>query len=313
MKKALFDAIAGRDSPDEKSKVITDLDWEMIFCRIPILFEFTLEVRIFLTGPIMNLKPTFIGALFAIVVALVPIQSIAQQVTYSANWPASDFSQFDPNGGTINVLYETDDHIGTKLPENFFLSFEFEMFTNQIFSFNYTSFDFALEIFVNEGFSSTVQDSSFLTVEAAPVFPDWSEPIRFLDQAGMSLLGLYKDPKSGKKLFYETLFLADEITDPPPGEETFKAFNLTYLNLVSPEIPAEVVCSASYTLFSDLITYERMLVGDVNCDGLVDLLDVAPFILAISGSEYVEKADINRDGTVDLLDVEPFVDVLSGN
>lgn len=55
------------------------------------------------------------------------------------------------------------------------------------------------------------------------------------------------------------------------------------------------------------------LVGDVNCDGVIDLLDVSPFVEAVSGGSFNSKADINMDGVVDLLDVGPFVALLSGN
>ena len=52
--------------------------------------------------------------------------------------------------------------------------------------------------------------------------------------------------------------------------------------------------------------------GDVNCDGSVDLLDVAPFIDLLSKGGFSSKADINEDGSVDLLDVTPFVELLAG-
>ena len=54
------------------------------------------------------------------------------------------------------------------------------------------------------------------------------------------------------------------------------------------------------------------LVGDVNCDGDIDLLDVEPFVALLTANEFDAKADINGDGTVDLLDVGPFVDLLTG-
>ena len=54
------------------------------------------------------------------------------------------------------------------------------------------------------------------------------------------------------------------------------------------------------------------LLGDVNCDGVVNLLDVGPFVDAISSGIFNPKADINGDGTVDLLDVNPFVNILTG-
>ena len=54
------------------------------------------------------------------------------------------------------------------------------------------------------------------------------------------------------------------------------------------------------------------MLGDVNCDGVVNLLDVAPFVDLVSLGEFSAKADINGDGDVDLLDVAPFVALLAG-
>ena len=54
------------------------------------------------------------------------------------------------------------------------------------------------------------------------------------------------------------------------------------------------------------------MVGDVNCDGIVNLLDVAPFVEAVSNSVYDVKADANFDGADNLLDVAPFVALISG-
>ena len=52
------------------------------------------------------------------------------------------------------------------------------------------------------------------------------------------------------------------------------------------------------------------LLGDVNQDGAVDLLDVEPFVELLSSEKFLLEADINKDGIVDLLDVGPFVDLL---
>ena len=57
---------------------------------------------------------------------------------------------------------------------------------------------------------------------------------------------------------------------------------------------------------------DPLLLGDLNGDGIVDLLDIAPFVDAIFSTDYVPAADINQDGTVDLLDVAPFVAILTG-
>ena len=55
------------------------------------------------------------------------------------------------------------------------------------------------------------------------------------------------------------------------------------------------------------------LVGDINCDGVINLLDVAPFVDLLTNGGFSTKADINGDGAVNLLDVAPFVALLSGN
>ena len=58
---------------------------------------------------------------------------------------------------------------------------------------------------------------------------------------------------------------------------------------------------------------ESFLLGDVNGDGIVNLLDIAPFVNLISSGGFLPAADINGDGSVNLLDIGPFVDLLSGN
>lgn len=54
------------------------------------------------------------------------------------------------------------------------------------------------------------------------------------------------------------------------------------------------------------------LLGDVNLDGVVDLLDVGPFVILLSNNVFQTEADVNQDGIVSLLDVGPFVAILSG-
>ena len=58
---------------------------------------------------------------------------------------------------------------------------------------------------------------------------------------------------------------------------------------------------------------DDVLIGDINCDGEINLLDVTPFVEILTGQQPpTAKADINGDGAVDLLDVTPFVDLLTG-
>ena len=55
-----------------------------------------------------------------------------------------------------------------------------------------------------------------------------------------------------------------------------------------------------------------VLLGDVNQDGFINLLDVAPFVTLLSNGGFQLEADINQDGVVNLLDVNLFVDLISG-
>ena len=66
------------------------------------------------------------------------------------------------------------------------------------------------------------------------------------------------------------------------------------------------------TQFDNFRFFTVGLLGDVNCDGEVNLLDVDPFIDLLTTGGYNPKADFNGDGQVNLLDVQPFVDALSG-
>ena len=55
-----------------------------------------------------------------------------------------------------------------------------------------------------------------------------------------------------------------------------------------------------------------ILLGDVNTDGVVDFLDISPFIVVLSGGGFQEEADIDQNGVVDFLDISPFIQILSG-
>ena len=68
----------------------------------------------------------------------------------------------------------------------------------------------------------------------------------------------------------------------------------------------------NFTVTGGFETEDDILLGDVNGDGEVNLLDVGPFVDAISSGTYIAEADINQDGSVNLLDVGPFIDILSG-
>ena len=60
------------------------------------------------------------------------------------------------------------------------------------------------------------------------------------------------------------------------------------------------------------VTENQTLLGDVNVDGVVNLLDVEPFIERIGTGTFLAEADCNKDGQVNLLDIDPFIAILGG-
>ena len=55
------------------------------------------------------------------------------------------------------------------------------------------------------------------------------------------------------------------------------------------------------------------LLGDVNLDGLVNFLDISPFIAVLSGGDFQAEADCDQSGFVNFLDISPFIGILSGS
>ncbi len=62
----------------------------------------------------------------------------------------------------------------------------------------------------------------------------------------------------------------------------------------------------------DVQFVNRVLIGDLNEDKLINLADISGFVDALLGS-YNCRADIDQDCDVDLLDLTPFVDLIINN
>ena len=58
---------------------------------------------------------------------------------------------------------------------------------------------------------------------------------------------------------------------------------------------------------------DEIIKGDVNMDGIINFLDISPFILALSSPGGAPaEADCNCDGIVNFLDIAPFINKLAG-
>lgn len=53
------------------------------------------------------------------------------------------------------------------------------------------------------------------------------------------------------------------------------------------------------------------ILGDVNQDGVVNFLDIAPLIAVLTVGSFLEEADCNQDGEVNFLDIEAFIGILT--
>ena len=68
--------------------------------------------------------------------------------------------------------------------------------------------------------------------------------------------------------------------------------------------------SSSFGASNDYIV-KVAVIGDVNKDCQINLLDVDPFVDLLASGGYSVEADINQDGALNLLDVNEFIGLLS--
>jgi len=59
--------------------------------------------------------------------------------------------------------------------------------------------------------------------------------------------------------------------------------------------------------------YKSIKIGDLNGDGIVNILDVIAVVNLVLGGEYNNSADLNSDGNMDILDVVLIVNLILGN
>ena len=58
---------------------------------------------------------------------------------------------------------------------------------------------------------------------------------------------------------------------------------------------------------------DPFLLGDVDLNGVVNFLDIGPFIDLLSSNSFLDEADIDRNGVVNFLDIQPFIGLLASS
>ena len=57
---------------------------------------------------------------------------------------------------------------------------------------------------------------------------------------------------------------------------------------------------------------EDIIIGDVNSDGILNILDIVLMVDMVLSEQYSVVADVNADGAVNVLDVIVMVNILVG-
>ena len=103
---------------------------------------------------------------------------------------------------------------------------------------------------------------------------------------------------------------------------TYASHTGQFDTLTLPALAAGLTWNVDYGTSSlTLVVVGDQVMGDMNCDGVLNSLDIDPFVLAMTdssgyGAAYpdcdVMLADINDDGVVNSLDIDPFVAIMTG-
>ena len=145
-------------------------------------------------------------------------------------------------------------------------------------------------------------------------------PIKIGNNGSILWYGEFNDPNpnTGRGIFLNDTLIVQE------GVSTIDGMLVTNINPFTDQFSmsnsgewiifeAEIEDGLGGTLNGAFAIQMAFVVGDINCDGEVNLLDVGPFVDLLSNGGFSTKADINGDGNVDLLDVGPLVALLAGN
>ena len=178
----------------------------------------------------------------------------------------------------------------------------------------------------NGSFDPAIDENDFFIdlgqVEVGSSFPVANVPIYNLasDSGNELTAGLDLDSVQGSN---DSLIVDGPLfTDLAAGESAFVSISgetstigtfATVFSLVLSDVDLPGAINQAMTLIATYQVVDAVFVlGDINGDGAVNLLDVGPFVDLIGAGGFELEADINEDGVVNLLDVGPFVDLLSG-
>ena len=115
------------------------------------------------------------------------------------------------------------------------------------------------------------------------------------------------------------------VLDQSPSLPILTAFNGEHRALVVMDIDGvtelyrATLNSTYFPLYEDdfrdviISNYPNSMLGDINSDGMVNILDIVQLANMILSNEYQELADLNGDGNLNILDIVQLVNIILVN
>ena len=99
------------------------------------------------------------------------------------------------------------------------------------------------------------------------------------------------------------------------GESTAIDIIAQASSLTTGEYNGEIIISSNsqsvVTIPVSLLVADNDLLGDVNGDGLLNVLDIVSLVnIILNGDEYISSGDMNQDGSLDVLDIVTLVNII---
>ena len=136
--------------------------------------------------------------------------------------------------------------------------------------------------------------------------------------ASMDLISVNSLPQNSFLTFSDPLFIGlsadDSIELSVGGTPTQLGVGSTeFVIVVSDEdVPGAEQQTLQLTVTYDVVA-AGVLLGDSDLNGVVDFLDIAPFIAILTNGDFLAQADCNEDGEVNFLDIASFIGILAAN
>ncbi len=214
------------------------------------------------------------------------------------------------SSGSIFIYYSTDGPADSDLDTGAFL----DITTSQSGVIRFTgaeTFDFDITLFGSplqsrwdaSGTTGTVTDNLVDEMSAFKIFTGVG--ILEANNGSGNLVDQGFDAGSGAFLFGRVDF--EVLADPGPDGITVDIVASAGAGGI---VNGGAAFDADFGIATIMVAADEPILGDINGDGVVNMMDVDPFVRVLVNGGYLAEADINGDGRVDLRDVRPFVKLL---